>query len=118
MIEIGRKHKGKITDTVRINDITSDKDDPYNEYDTTPSDVFREILKENGCTDYEIYHYDMTGEGGILVDYDLLHKETLTWNKKEKCMDLKLKYPLAYKFINALDEMGIYYDPSRFKIFQ
>ncbi len=103
---------GKIEDTTIVIDTTTEKDDPYHYWETDPYDKFTEELKNVGYTQDEIYYIDINCEGGIIVDYDLYPHEILRWDKKEKNMKLKMKYPSLKKYRKVLRELGIKYDKA------
>lgn len=102
----------KIEETAEIVDVTTEKDYPYTGWEVTPEEKFIEEVKKAGYTIDDLYYMDLDSEGGILVDYDLKPHEIIWWDKKEKVMKLKMKYPTIRKFLLALRDLGINYDKS------
>lgn len=102
----------RIDESVEIIDVTTDKDDPYNDWKVRPEDKFRVEMLEAGYTDNELYTIDIDGESGIIMDYELYPHEKLKWDKTDKNIKLKMQYPPIHKFRKALRELGINYDET------
>lgn len=105
----------KIDEYVDIIDITEKEDDPYDDWEVAPMDKFIWELKKEGYEMKEIYHVNLDGEEGIIVEYDLFPHEELKWDNTEKVMKLKMKYTPLISFKKALVDLGINYDREYWK---
>jgi len=91
-------------------DVTRPEDDPYDDWEVTPMEKFREELLNAGFKNEELYKIDFDKEEGILVDYDLFPHEVLDWDNNERIYKVRLKYTPLLKFKKALKDLGIMYD--------
>lgn len=89
----------KQIDSLLIDDVTRERDDPNHIFCVPPDYMFGCVLRVNGYSSHEIYD--------LMWEHNLFPLESLRWNKKERVYKLTVKYPSLVEFREVLARVGV-----------